>query len=54
MKDDLFALDMMKNDEVVLAAEELRYAIKSIGTITGKVSIEEMLDIVFSDFCIGK
>ena len=37
-----------------LAAEELRTAIMHIGRITGKVGIEEILDVVFKDFCIGK
>ena len=37
-----------------LAAEELRTAIINIGRITGKVGIEEILDVVFKDFCIGK
>ena len=36
------------------AAEELRTAIREMGRITGKVGIEEILDVVFSDFCIGK
>lgn len=37
-----------------IAAEELRVSIREIGRITGKVGIEEILDIVFKDFCIGK
>ena len=37
-----------------LAAEELRAAIGNIGRITGKVGIEDILDVVFKDFCIGK
>ena len=42
--------------DVVLdqAAEELRVAIREVGRITGKVGIEDILDVVFSDFCIGK
>ena len=36
------------------AAEELRMAIREIGKITGKVGVEEILDVVFRDFCIGK
>jgi tRNA modification GTPase len=35
-------------------AEEVRLATRQIGRITGRVDIEEMLGIVFSDFCIGK
>lgn len=37
-----------------LAAEELRSAIRQLGRITGKVSVEDILDVVFRDFCIGK
>ena len=37
-----------------LAAEELRAAIREIGRITGRVGVEEILDVVFRDFCIGK
>ena len=37
-----------------LAAEDLRQANRALGTITGAVDIESLLDIVFKDFCIGK
>jgi len=37
-----------------LAAEDLRLAIRSLGRITGKVDVEDLLDVVFRDFCIGK
>eukprot|EP01138_Halocafeteria_seosinensis_P013092 gb/GECG01013370.1/.p1 GENE.gb/GECG01013370.1/~~gb/GECG01013370.1/.p1 ORF type:complete len:201 (+),score=18.49 gb/GECG01013370.1/:1-603(+) len=37
-----------------LAAEELRLATRSLGKITGVVDIEEILDTIFADFCIGK
>jgi tRNA modification GTPase len=37
-----------------LAAEEMRRALRSIGRITGRVDLEELLDAVFRDFCIGK
>ncbi|KAJ2402907.1 mitochondrial splicing system protein [Coemansia sp. RSA 2559] len=39
---------------VVLAAEELRRAADSLGRITGKVGIEDVLDALFGQFCIGK
>eukprot|EP01132_Coremiostelium_polycephalum_P005264 gene5264-6555_t len=41
-------------NDIVLASEELRFAIKSIGEITHSVNLDELLDVVFSDFCIGK
>ena len=37
-----------------LAAEDLRQALLAIGRITGRVDVEDLLDIVFKDFCIGK
>ncbi len=37
-----------------LVAEELRLALRSLGRISGRVDVEDLLDIVFSDFCIGK
>lgn len=39
---------------IELMAEDLRVAVRSLGRITGKVDVEELLDIVFRDFCIGK
>jgi tRNA modification GTPase len=40
--------------EVALAAEDLRLALRAIGRITGAVRIDELLDVIFRDFCIGK
>jgi tRNA modification GTPase len=37
-----------------LLAEDLRLATRAIGRITGRVDVEELLDFVFRDFCIGK
>ena len=37
-----------------LAAEDVRLAVRDLGRITGKVDIEDVLDVVFRDFCIGK
>lgn len=37
-----------------LAAEDLRMALRSLGKITGRVHIEDLLDVIFRDFCIGK
>ena len=37
-----------------LVAEDMRLAMREIGRITGEVDVEALLDIVFSDFCIGK
>jgi tRNA modification GTPase len=40
--------------EVALAAEDLRLAMRALGRITGSVRIDELLDVIFRDFCIGK
>ena len=37
-----------------LAAEDLRQAARSLGRITGRVDVEDVLDVIFRDFCIGK
>jgi tRNA modification GTPase len=37
-----------------LTAEALRAALFALGRLTGRVGVEEILDIVFRDFCIGK
>lgn len=40
--------------EPELQAEELRHASDSLGKITGSVDVEELLGVIFSEFCIGK
>jgi len=37
-----------------LRAEDLRLALRAIGCITGRVDVEDLLDRIFSEFCIGK
>ena len=37
-----------------LVAEELRLAARALGRLTGRVDVEDILDVVFRDFCIGK
>ena len=37
-----------------LAAEDIRLAVRSLGRITGRVDVEDVLDVIFRDFCIGK
>ncbi|PWL19564.1 tRNA uridine-5-carboxymethylaminomethyl(34) synthesis GTPase MnmE [Falsochrobactrum shanghaiense] len=37
-----------------LRAENMRLASQSLGRITGDVDVEEILDVIFSQFCIGK
>jgi len=37
-----------------LRAEDFRLALRSLGHITGAVDVEDLLDVIFRDFCIGK
>ncbi len=37
-----------------LRAEDLRLALRALGRITGRVDVEDLLDRIFADFCIGK
>lgn len=41
-------------EEPELIAEELRIAIHSLGRLIGRVDVEDILDSIFRDFCIGK
>ena len=44
----------MQADLPELAAEDMRLALRALGRITGRVHVEELLDKIFRDFCIGK
>jgi len=37
-----------------LIAEELRSAATTLGRLTGRIDVEDILDVIFRDFCIGK
>ncbi|WP_342627385.1 tRNA uridine-5-carboxymethylaminomethyl(34) synthesis GTPase MnmE [Nguyenibacter vanlangensis] len=45
------ALDM---DWPEMRGEELRLAMRALGRLTGRVDVEDLLDTVFGQFCIGK
>ncbi len=50
-------LALLKNQnmkEIDIAAENIRISLMHIGGINQKIDIEKILDIIFSDFCIGK
>ena len=49
--------NFLKNDhkkDIELAAEDLRLATRHLGALVGKVDVEEILESIFKDFCIGK
>ena len=43
-----------RKKDLELAAEDLRMATRHLGSIVGKVDVEEILGSIFKDFCIGK
>jgi len=40
--------------DVGLLAEELRLALRALARLTGRADVEDVLDVIFSEFCIGK
>jgi tRNA modification GTPase len=55
LEDAAAALDRaLAADLPELRAEDLRLALRSLGRITGTVDVEDLLDIIFRDFCLGK
>ena len=44
----------LATDVPELRAEDLRLAWRSLGRITGRVDVEDLLDVIFRDFCLGK
>ena len=45
---------LQNHADLELIAEDFRSAIYCIGRITGHIDIEDLLDVVFKEFCIGK
>jgi len=48
------ALSLLHTRDLVLAANELRVAAEALGRITGRCYSEDLLDTIFSRFCVGK
>lgn len=49
------ALDRFLDGRVAdLAAEDMRVAVRALGRITGRADVEDLLDVIFRDFCLGK
>ncbi|MBL0374149.1 tRNA uridine-5-carboxymethylaminomethyl(34) synthesis GTPase MnmE [Rhizobium sp. KVB221] len=57
LRDAISAMDnsLARDDSLIeLRAEDLRQASHCLGKITGFVDVEDLLDVIFSEFCIGK
>ncbi len=58
LEETLAALRRAQSGELAgrddLLAEELRIASRALGRLTGRVDVEDILDVIFRDFCIGK
>jgi tRNA modification GTPase len=50
--DRALALGASGSEELI--AEELRSAATTLGRLTGRVDVEDVLDVIFREFCIGK
>ena len=48
------ALAQGRSGSEELIAEELRSAATTLGRLTGRVDVEDILDVIFREFCIGK
>ncbi|MDB5620472.1 tRNA uridine-5-carboxymethylaminomethyl(34) synthesis GTPase MnmE [Tardiphaga sp.] len=46
------AVDLLEHPELI--AEDLRVATHRLGQLLGRVDVEDILDVIFRDFCIGK
>ncbi|NKB51580.1 MAG: tRNA uridine-5-carboxymethylaminomethyl(34) synthesis GTPase MnmE [Rhizobiaceae bacterium] len=42
------------SDDIEIRSEYLRQAADHLGMITGRVDVEDLLDVIFSEFCVGK
>ena len=55
LEESLAALERAMAAELPeLRAEDLRLSLRALGRITGRVDVEDLLDKIFRDFCIGK
>jgi tRNA modification GTPase len=45
---------MLDAEQLELAAEDVRLALRALSHITGRVDVEDILGQIFSSFCIGK
>ena len=46
--------ESQESKNIDMFAEDIRLSLKNLSSLFGNVDIEDILDIIFSDFCIGK
>lgn len=46
--------DLTREQDFAILVQDLRNSVRSIGRITGEVRTDDVLDVIFKDFCIGK
>ena len=48
--------DALRNDSdpLELRAEGLRRSGDALGRLTGRIDVEDLLDLIFGEFCVGK
>lgn len=52
--DDLYRAIKAVGYPIELRGEDLRRAADQLGRITGSIDVEDLLDVIFRDFCVGK
>jgi len=50
----IYLNDFNLDNDLVLATEDIRMAMRRVGAITGVIGVEEILGEIFKNFCIGK
>ena len=48
------ALQLGPQGSEELVAEQIRLATRALERLTGRIGVEDILDVIFRDFCIGK
>jgi tRNA modification GTPase len=51
-----FAMSVLDHgpDQYDIAAEELRHSIRALEALVGRIDVENLLDVIFASFCLGK
>ena len=51
---DSLKASLIERPELELRAEELRKAADVLAKVTGRVDVDDLLEVIFREFCIGK